>query len=111
MMLQDAKRFDEAFTLVDDRLTRFPDETTSLYSLGRLAAVSGLQLAHGEAAIRRFLTLTPVDPVRHSNAHYRLGMIKEKMGDAPRQPNHQAAIDLYPRHQPAAAALKQIQRR
>jgi hypothetical protein len=40
-------------------------------------------------------------------------MIKERMGDAQAAAaEYQAAIDLYPpRHEPAAAALKKIQRR
>ena len=60
--------------------------------------------------MRRFLTLTTADPVRQSNAHYRLGMIKEKMGDAPAAATeYRAALDLYPRHEPAATALKKIQ--
>jgi TolA-binding protein len=111
-MLQNARRFDEAFTIVDDRLTRLPGETASLYNLGRLSALSGQHLARGEAAMRRFLALTGADPVRQSNAHFRLGMIKEKMGDAhAAAAEYQAAIDLYPRHEPAAAALAKIQRR
>jgi tetratricopeptide (TPR) repeat protein len=111
-MLQNANRFDEAFKIVDDRLARLPDETASLYNLGRLSAISGQHLARGEAAMRRFLTLTTAEPVRQSNAHYRLGMIKEKMGDAhAAAAEYQAAIDLYPRHEPAAAALKKIQGR
>jgi tetratricopeptide (TPR) repeat protein len=111
-LLQNANRFDEAFKIVDDRLARLPDETGSLYNLGRLSAVSGQHLARGEAAMRRFLTLTTGDPVRQSNAHYRLGMIKEKLGDAhAAAAEYQAAIDLYPRHEPAAAALKKVQRR
>jgi tetratricopeptide (TPR) repeat protein len=110
-ILQNDKRFDEAFTIVDDRLARLPDESASLYNLGRLAALSGQHLARGEAAMRRFLTLTTADPVRQSNAHYRLGMIKEKMGDAHAAAvEYRAALDLYPRHEPAAAALKKIQR-
>ncbi|MGE5837345.1 MAG: hypothetical protein ACM4AI_22925 [Acidobacteriota bacterium] len=36
-------------------------------NLGRLSAVSGQHLAPGEAALRRFLTLTPADPARQSN--------------------------------------------
>jgi tetratricopeptide (TPR) repeat protein len=111
-ILQNAQRFDEAFKIVDDRLARLPDETASLYNFGRLSALSGQHLARGEAALRRFLTLTPADPVRQSNTHYRLGMIKEKMGDAQAAATeYQAAVDLYPRHEPAAAALKKIQRR
>jgi tetratricopeptide (TPR) repeat protein len=111
-MLQNARRFDEAFTIVDDRLARRSDESSSLYNLGRLSAVSGQHLARGEAALRRFLAMTDADPVRQSNAHSRRGMIKEKMGDAPAgATEYRAAIDLYPRHQPAAAALKKIQPR
>jgi len=110
-ILQNAKRFDEAFAIVDDRLARHPDETASLYNLGRLSAVSGQHLERGDAALRRFLTLTPADPVRQSNAHYRLGMIKEKMGDAAAAAaEYRAALALYPRHEPAATALKKIQR-
>ena len=110
-LLQNAKRFDEAFTIVDDRLAWLPDETASLYNLGRLSAISGQHLARGEAAMRRFLTLT-ADPVRQSHAHYRLGMIKEKMGDAQAAAaEYQAAIDLYPRHELAKVALQKLQRR
>jgi tetratricopeptide (TPR) repeat protein len=109
-ILQNAKRFDEAFKIVDDRSARLPDESASLYNLGRLSAVSGQHLARGEAALLRFLAMTGVDPARQSSAHYRLGMIKEKMGDAPAAATeYRAALDLYPRHEPAAAALKKIQ--
>ena len=111
-ILQNAKRFDDAFKIVDDRLARQPDEASSLYNLGRLSAVSGQHLARGESALRRFLAMTAAEPVRQSNAHYRLGMIKEKMGDAATAATeYRAALDLYPRHEPAAAALKRIQQR
>ena len=110
-ILQNSQRYDEAFKTVDDRLARLPDESSSLYNLGRLSAVSGQHLARGEAALRRFLTLSTGDPARQSNGHYRLGMIKEKMGDvAAATAEYRAALDLYPRHEPAAAALKRIQR-
>jgi TolA-binding protein len=107
---RDGKRFDEAFKIVDDRLARLPDETASLYNFGRLSALSGQHLARGEAALRRFLTLTPADPVRQANTHYRLGMIKEKMGD-PRAAatEYQAAVDLYPRHEPESRVVLSVE--
>lgn len=109
-LLLNAKRIDEAFTVVDDRLVRRPDETAGLYNLGRLSAVSGQHLARGEAALRRVLTLAAGDVARQSNARYRLGNIKEKLGDAPAAAaEYQAALDLYPRHAAAAAALKKVQ--
>jgi predicted Zn-dependent protease len=46
-ILQNARRFDDAFKIVDDRLARLPDESSSLYNLGRLSAVSGQHLASG----------------------------------------------------------------
>ena len=111
-ILQNARRFDDAFKIVDDRLARLPDESSSLYNLGRLSAVSGQHLARGESAMRRFLAMTGADPVRQSNAHYRLGLIKEKMGDTPAaETEYRAALDLYPRHESAAAALKKVERR
>jgi len=111
-ILQNAARFDEAFRIVDDRLARLPDEASSLYNLGRLSAVSGQHLARGETAMRRFLTLVGADAVRQSNAHYRLGMIKEKMGNVQAAAvEYRAAVDVYPRHEPAATALKRIERR
>jgi tetratricopeptide (TPR) repeat protein len=111
-MLQNGKRFDDAFKIVDDRLARRPDESSSLHNLGRLSAASGQHLARGEAALRRFLALVTTEPARQSNAHYRLGVIKEKLGDASAAATeYQAAINLYPRHEPAAAALKKIQPR
>jgi tetratricopeptide (TPR) repeat protein len=111
-ILQNAARFDEAFRIVDDRLARLPDEASSLYNLGRLSAVSGQHLARGETAMRRFLTLSSADPVRQSNAHYRLGMIKEKMGDVQAAATeYRTAVALYPRHEPAATVLKRMQRR
>ena len=109
-LLLNTKRVDEAFTVVDDRLVRRPDETASLYNLGRLSAVSGQHLARGEASLRRVLTLAAGDGARQSNAHYRLGNIKEKLGDTQAAAaEYQAALDLYPRHAAAAAALKKIQ--
>ena len=111
-ILQNGKRFDEAFKIVDDRLARLPDESSSLYNLGRLSAASGQHLARGETALRRFLAMTSGEPARQSNAHYRLGMIKEKMADAPAAATeYRAALDLYPRHEAAATALKRIQPR
>ena len=111
-MLLNAKRFDEGFKIVDDRLARLPDETSSLYNLGRLSAVSGQHLARGEAALRRVLAMPGSDPARQSNAHYRLGMIKERMGDPQAAATeYRAAVDLFPRHQAAAAALKKIEPR
>ena len=112
VLLMNAKRYDEGFALVDLRLVTRPDETMSLYSLGRLASVSGQHLARGESALRRFLEVAGSNPIPRANAHYRLGLIKEKLGDnGAAIAEYRAAIALSPRHSLAATALKNLERR
>jgi hypothetical protein len=71
--LQTHNRFDEAFTLVGQRLAKFPDDTNNIYQLGRIAALSGQRLAAGETALRRFLSMLGVkDTANLAHGHYRL---------------------------------------
>ena len=85
------------------------ESTSSLYHMW-LGHVSGQHPPRGEAALRRLLTLTPADPVRQSNTHYRLGMIKEKTGDArAAATEYQAAVDLYPRHEPESRVVLSVE--
>ena len=112
LILQTAGRFDEAFALVDARLARDSNETTSLYNLGRLASISGQQLPRGEAAMQRFIGLIGPDSLRQANAHYRLGLIREKLDDRDgARIQYQRATQLYPRHELAINALRQLERR
>jgi tetratricopeptide (TPR) repeat protein len=56
-------------------------ETSALYALGRLAAMTGQRLDRGEEALRRYLATPPGErspPL--SSAHYRLGTIYERTG-------------------------------
>ena len=109
-LLQNRERYAEAFEVIDARLARFPNDTVVIYQLGRAAAISGRELTRGEAALRKFLTLLGVsDPQSRASAHYRLGMIREKLGDvANARVQYDSAIVLNPRYDEAIAARKRL---
>jgi tetratricopeptide (TPR) repeat protein len=111
-LLQNRERFAEAFAVIDARLARFPNDTVMIYQLGRAAAISGAELTRGEAALHKFLALLGVsDPQSRANAHYRLGMIREKQGDvATARAQYDSAIVLNPRYDEAIAARKRLGR-
>jgi len=111
-LLQNREQFSEAFEVIDARLARFPNDTVVIYQLGRTAAVSGREMTRGEAALRKFLSLLGVsDPQSRANAHFRLGMIREKQGDvANALAQYDSAIALYPRYEDAIAARKRLGR-
>jgi len=109
-LLQNTQRFSEAFEAIDARLSGFPEDTIVLYHLGRAAAISGKELTRGEAALRKFLALLGVrDPQSRANAHYRLGMIREKQGDVvTARAEYDSAVALNPRYDEAIAARKRL---
>lgn len=108
--LQTHGRFDEAFGVVDQRLAQFPDDTNTIYQLGRIAALSGQRLAVGEAALRRFLAMVGVkDSANRASGHYRIGMIRERMADtASARAEYAKAVELLPAHEQAATAMKRL---
>jgi len=109
-LLQSRERYPEAFDLIDARLARFPNDTVMIYQLGRVAAISGREMTRGEAALRKFLSLLGVsDPSSRANAHFRLGMMREKQGDvANARVQYDSAIVLNPRYDEAIAARKRL---
>ena len=108
-LLADQKHFEDAFAIVDERLSRAPNDTVSLYLVGRTAALSGTQLDRGEAALRRYLTLVGDNLMDKAAAHYRLGMIKEQLADTvAARAEYRLAIESNPGYTAAARALKKI---
>jgi len=110
LLLQTKSRYAEAFTVIDERLARFPNDTMVNYQLGRVAAISGKELSRGEAALRKFLTLLgTTDAQSQAAGHYRLGMIHEKQGDAnAARSDYDRAIELNPHSDEAIAARKKL---
>jgi tetratricopeptide (TPR) repeat protein len=108
--LASEKRYDEALAACEKFLADHPDHYLALYTLGRIAAETGRELARGEAALRRCLEITPqIQEPDHAGAHYRLGMIAEKNNrpaDARRE--YEAALALEPAFSEAKTALARL---
>jgi cytochrome c-type biogenesis protein CcmH/NrfG len=105
----DGGRASEAFAAVEAYQKRQPADPVALYQLGRIAAVSGQQLDRGEEALKKYLTLAP-PPANNmptlSNAHFRLGNIREKRGDkAAARAEYETAVRLDGRNDQAKKAL------
>jgi len=104
------KKYAEAFILLEETITKNPDNKALLYQVGRVAAISGLQLDRGEAALKEYLQHgpTPNEPPHH-DAHWRLGALYEKKGDkAAARAEYEAALRLQPDFGKAQAALKEL---
>lgn len=107
----DAKQYDEAFEVVDQRLKRKPNDPLALYALGRTASLSGQQLERGEQALVRYIAAPMPNGPAVANAHYRLGMIHEKKGarDLARR-EYQIALGFKPDLAEAKKALAALSR-
>lgn len=104
------KKHDEAFGLFEAVLRENPGDYPALYSVGRLAAVSGERLDRGLECLQRCLTLTPpAHQPTHAATHWRIGLILEKQGDkAGARAAYGAALNLEPKSKEAGAALKKL---
>ena len=110
ILLQEQKRYDEAFALFQRIVARDPEALGAWYQLGRTAVLAKTRLADGEAALRKYLAGTPgpQDPPLAA-AHWRLGMLYElmdKVAEARRE--YEAALALDPGHAESKAALKKL---
>lgn len=107
---QHDERWDDALALVDSFLARRPSDPDPLYHLGEIAALSGQRLDAGAEALERYLTM-PVseDLPSYAGAHYRLGMIQERRGNAAAaRTEYEAAIALNPELKDARRALDRL---
>jgi tetratricopeptide (TPR) repeat protein len=79
---QRGARFDSSFALMDELMRRRPDAMPAHYYYGRASSLSGQNLVEAVQALRRYLAYEPHegDPP-HSSAHYRLGLVYERMGE------------------------------
>ena len=104
------KKYDQALAEFDEVLKATPDDYTSLYQVGRLAANSGQFLDRGLASLRRCLELTPAEgePGR-APTNWRIGNILEKQGDkAGARAAYEAALKADPKFVMAIEALKKL---
>lgn len=106
------KKYEQAFAEFDEVLKTNPDDYTTLYQVGRLAAITGHYVDRGVASLRRCLALpaptTPNTP-GHAAAHWRLGQLREKQSDpASARIAYEAAVKLDPTFNPAADSLRKL---
>jgi tetratricopeptide (TPR) repeat protein len=106
------KKYDLAFAQFEEVLKTSPDDYAALYQVGKLAAISGLALDRGLAALRRCLELpvpaTPGTP-GHAAAQWRLGNVLEKQNDpAGARRAYEASLQLDPKFAQAADSLKKL---
>lgn len=104
------KKYDDAFALYDDALQANPDDYSSLYQVGRLAAETGQRLDRGLAALQRCLTLEPpANSPGRAPTHWRIGNIHEKKGDkTAARASYEAALAVDSTFENARTALKKL---
>jgi tetratricopeptide (TPR) repeat protein len=111
-MRQTAGRFAEAFTLIDDRARRLPNDASARYQLGKTSALSGQRLDNGETALRTFIGSGDFALGPEAHAHYRLGMILELRKDVSGAvAEYETAVRLDPSITDAGARLKRLKGR
>ncbi|MBA3849724.1 MAG: hypothetical protein C0502_06980 [Opitutus sp.] len=104
------KKWTEAFSELEEVLKADPDNYPALFQIGRLAAISGERIDRGMETLQKALTLSPAaGAAGHDAAHWRLGMLLEKMGNKPAaKAAYEAALQLNPKFQQAIEALKKL---
>ena len=104
------KKYALAFAEFEEVLRDKPDDYTSLYQVGRLAASSGQSLDRGLATLRRCVEMTPPEgEPGHAAAWWRIGNILEKKSDkAGARGAYEAALRIDPKFSQAIEALKKL---
>jgi tetratricopeptide (TPR) repeat protein len=104
------KKYDDAFVILEDLRRRYPEKLNAAYQIGRTAAMSGLRLGQGEAALKEYLAHAPDDGQAPLwAAHWRLGQILERKGDsAAARGEFEAALKLNPTQPQLLDAMRRL---
>jgi tetratricopeptide (TPR) repeat protein len=108
---QRLERWTDAFATYDRLLARRAEESSALFQIGRIAALSGQNLVRGEQSLKRWLAKPPKDaPVATmAGAHHRLGQIYARTSrrDAARA-EYEEALRLNPKNEDARKSLAEL---
>jgi len=107
---QRGARFDSSFALMNDLIMRRPDAMPAYYYYGRAASLSGQHLPEAIQALERYIEYEPRegDPPR-SSAHYRLGLVYERMGDREKAKREfERSLSIEPTRGEVKAALRRV---
>jgi tetratricopeptide (TPR) repeat protein len=104
------RKYAEAFAALALLRRSHPEAIDVPYQIGRTAAMSGLELDQGEAAMKEYLRLSPGEEQAPLwAAHWRLGQIFERKGDrAAARAEFAAALQLNPTQPQLLAAMKRV---
>lgn len=108
---QDIENYKDAEEIFLKCLETWPDNKGPIYQLGRNALFSGKDLEKGLNYFRDYLKNKPApDQPRWADAHWRMGLIYEKLGDMKQAASeYKKALELTPDHQNANEALKKLE--
>jgi tetratricopeptide (TPR) repeat protein len=107
---QKEERYPEATAAFAKVLEEDPENRGALYQTGKIAAVTGENLAAGQACLEKYLELD-VEPgyPGHGGAHWRLGMILEHEGDtAGARAHYEKAVAMDPESEQFRASLEAL---
>lgn len=105
-----ARRWPEAWAVVDRMQRAIPSSPLVAYYAGRVAAESGAQLDRGAAGLARYLQTVPGpgEPTL-ATAHWRLGAVYEQQGKRDQaRAEYAAAVQLNPKLKEAGDALARV---
>jgi len=104
------KKWDSAFATLQRALAIDPRHPLAIYQVGRTGAMSGERLDLAEQAMKRYLQLKPdLENPSPASAHYRLGNIYQKKGDAAAaRSEYEASLKLDPKNKDVRAALQSV---
>jgi tetratricopeptide (TPR) repeat protein len=104
------KKYAEAFALLVNLRRSHPGAIAATYQIGRAAAMSGLELEQGEAALKEYLHRSPgEEDAPLWAAHWRLGQIFERKGDrAAARAEFAAALQLNPTQPQLLEAMARV---
>jgi tetratricopeptide (TPR) repeat protein len=111
---QQKKEWEKAFAALERALAMDANHPLALYQIGRTAALSGQQLDRGEKCLRTYMAMPVREELENPSlaaAHFRLGTILERKGDAARaRAEYETALKIDPKQKLAREALTKLKR-
>ena len=111
---QNRKEWPEAFASLDRALAMDANFPFALYQVGRTAALSGQQLDRGEKCLRTYIAMPVREDLENPSlaaAHFRLGNILEKKGDAAAaRAEYETSLKIDSKQKAAREALAKLKR-
>jgi tetratricopeptide (TPR) repeat protein len=107
---QRGERYDSSFALMTALIARKPNAMPAYYYYGRAASLSGQHLPEAVQALERYIAYEPHEgePPR-SSAHYRLGLVYERMGQRENaRREFETSLRLEPTRNEVKAALRRV---